>query len=321
MNKNNKFLIFSLCVFLAAVIALVGYLLFWKDSTVPQLPAEEEQLPAMPWEAEGAVQPADYTWADYEALSPQEKEAFFDAFSSVEAFDAWMQAAHPEENTEAEPSEAPVLLPWEAEGAVQPEDYTWADYNALDPQAKEVFFDAFGSVEAFDAWLQANEPQEETQADDMVQLPWLEGGKHPVEYTWEEYEALTPAQKEAFFDAFATVEDFEIWMNGAEQPEEAKYPWEQPGAVLPEAYTWAQYTALTPEEKDAFFEAFESVKVFDAWMKSAQQEGGTFAGKPVEAYTWAEYEALSPQDKELFFDSFASLEAFDAWMQRVNPEA
>ena len=102
MNRNNKFLIFSLCVFLAAVIALGGYMLFWKDGTVPQQPAEEEQqLPAMPWDAEGAAQPADYTWADYEALSPQEKEAFFDSFSSVEDFDAWMQAVNPDENADA----------------------------------------------------------------------------------------------------------------------------------------------------------------------------------------------------------------------------
>ena len=37
-----------------------------------------------------------YTWAEYEALSPQDKELFFDSFASLEAFDAWMQRVNPE---------------------------------------------------------------------------------------------------------------------------------------------------------------------------------------------------------------------------------
>lgn len=241
------------------------------------------------------------TWEEYEAMSPSEKELFFDSFGSVEDFDRWMQHAKQE----------PV--PWE-NGGKQPEEYTWEEYEALSPSLKELFFDYFTTHEDFDAWLQ--------DAQKQVYLPWLNGGKQPWEYTWEEYEALTTAQKEAFFDAFGTTEAFDRWMRDVNGATEPVYPWEN-GGKQPWKYTWEEYEALTPAEKEAFFDSFDSIEAFDAWLETAQNaynecpwENG---GKQPWEYTWEEYEALSPAQKELFFDSFASLDDFKAWMERVNP--
>ena len=241
------------------------------------------------------------TWEEFEAMSPSQKELFFDSFASVEEFDQWMQWAKQES------------IPWENGGKL-PEEYTWEEYEALSPAQKELFFDYFDSSEAFDAWLQ--------EAQKRVYLPWADGGKQPWEYTWEEYEALTTAQKEAFFDAFGSAAAFDTWMRSACGVTKPTYPWEA-GGKQPEEYTWEEYEALTPGEKDAFFDSFESVEAFDAWMENAVNaslacpwENG---GKQPCEYTWEEYEALTPAQKELFFDSFASWEEFQAWMERVNP--
>ena len=45
--------------------------------------------------------------------------------------------------------------------------------------------------------------------------PWENGGKAIEEYTWEEFEALSTELKDAFFNAFESVEAFESWKETA----------------------------------------------------------------------------------------------------------
>ena len=57
-------------------------------------------------------------------------------------------------------------------------------------------------------------------------LPWeVSGSKQPKDYNWLEYQALTDAQQEAFFESFENVNDFELWMNKAQN----ELPWENDG--------------------------------------------------------------------------------------------
>jgi len=99
-------------------------------------------------------------------------------------------------------------MPWEKDGSKQPKDYTWAEYNALTALQKEAFYDSFESAEAFDNWMnRANGGQNPTGT-----MPWEKGGKQPKDYTWAEYNALTPLQKEAFFDSFDDLDDFDAWL-------------------------------------------------------------------------------------------------------------
>ena len=108
--------------------------------------------PANPWEAAGAKQPADYTWAEFEALTAGQQIAFQNSFSSIEAFDEWLQEA------QSAGSSSEQTNPWEAEGAKQPADYTWAEFEALTAGQQMAFQNSFGSIEEFDKWLTANEP-------------------------------------------------------------------------------------------------------------------------------------------------------------------
>ena len=54
------------------------------------MPAESTE-PALEWDKE--KNPDQYTWEEYQMLSPEEQDAFFQWFGSVDAFEAWMEAA------------------------------------------------------------------------------------------------------------------------------------------------------------------------------------------------------------------------------------
>ena len=223
--------------------------------------AETEQ---MPWE-DGGKQPKKYTWAEYEALTPLQKEAFFDSFGSVEAFDNWKQSV-----TGNGGSVEKEEMPWE-NGGKQPEDYTWAEYERLTAIQKEAFFDSFDNAADFDRWM--NQATGTGESSGTEKMPWENGGKQPEKYTWEEYEALTPLQKEAFFESFDDADDFDRWMNQATgtggSSGTEKMPWEN-GGKQPEKYTWEEYEALTPLQKEAFFESLEDMGVLDAWIADNQ---------------------------------------------------
>ena len=71
----------------------------------------------------------------------------------------------------------------------KPKDYTWAEYAALTNKQKAAFADYLGAS-GFQDWLNRVQGQKETV------YPWEKpGAKQPEDYTWEEYSALTEAQK------------------------------------------------------------------------------------------------------------------------------
>ncbi len=206
-------------------------------------------------------QPDQYTWKEYQALSPEEQDAFFFWFGSQEAFEAWMNAAKP---AETKPSE----LTWDIPGK-DPKEYTWGDYLALSPEKQEAFFQWFGSVEAFEAWMHSVKPVE-TQPEEKN---WDKPGKTPDQYTWEEYQALSPEDQDAFFLWFGSVKTFEDWMDSVkpvETPPEEK-TWDKPGKS-PDEYTWKEYQALKPEDQELFYLWFASEDAFEAWLQQAQKQ-------------------------------------------------
>ena len=155
---------------------------------------KEDVLAECPWEEPGAKQPEAYTWAEFEALSGGEQIAFQNALGK-EAFAAWMD----------ESQNRSGASPWEEPGAKQPEEYTWAEFEALSGAEQIAFQNAMGQ-EAFAAWMQAAQNR-------SAAYPWEEpGAKQPEEYTWAEFEALS-GEHQIAFQRVLGVEAFEAWMN------------------------------------------------------------------------------------------------------------
>lgn len=104
-------------------------------------------------------------------------------------------------------SDIPVA-PWE-DGGKEPTEYTYAEFEALHPAHQIAFQEWFGDLDEFDEWLQkATFVKEEN--------PWDGGGKKPSEYTYEEFEALTPGQQIAFQNSFESVDDFAQWLQSVQ---------------------------------------------------------------------------------------------------------
>ena len=255
-----------------------------------------------------------YSWDEYQALSPEDQDAYFQLFDSVEAFEAWMNAVKPADDAELE-------FVWNKTGK-DPDAYTWDEYQALDFKEQEAFYQWFDSQQTFEAWMKSAKPDETTEPD----AKWDKPGKEPSAYTWEEYQALDFKEQEAFYQWFDSQQAFEAWMKSA-KPDATTEPvakWDKAGKK-PNAYTWEEYQALSAIEQEAFYQWFGSPKAFEAWMKSVKPDETTEsvakwdkAGKKPSAYTWEEYQALSPMEQDAFFSWFASVEAFEAWMEKAT---
>ncbi len=227
------------------------------------MPDYDESLDSyLPWE-NGGKQPPEYTWAEFEALTPGQQMKFQSYFESSDLFEAWRQ------NAQGEPPEEEIYLPWE-NGGKQPSAYTWAEYEALNPGQQMKFQDSFGSAELFDEWrqsVQGSDPGSD------VYLPWENGGKQPSDYTWAEFEALNEGQQMAFQDSFGSFELFDAWMQraqGSDPGNDVYLPWEN-GGKQPSEYTWAEFEALNEGQQMAFQNSFGSFELFEAWMQRAQQ--------------------------------------------------
>ena len=124
--------------------------------------------------------------------------------------------ATPAAEVTVQPTDMGIEKPWE-NGGKAINEYTWAEFEALSPELKELFFDAFESFDAFEDWREKEQPDEAASAEEDASFnkPWESGGKAIHEYTWAEFEALSPAQQEMFFDAFETIEAFDQWMQDA----------------------------------------------------------------------------------------------------------
>ena len=217
----------------------------------------------MPWDKEGSKQPEDYTWEEFEALTPAQQEYFQDSFTG-DGFMRWYKTAM--QNT----------MPWSKPGAKQPKDYTWEEYQALTAEQAEFFQDSFGTTDAFVKWM--NKAIESS-------LPWKKAGaKQPKDYTWEEFEALTPIQQEYFQEEFSG-DGFFNWYKKAMLN---TMPWSKPGAKQPKDYTWEEYQALTREQTEFFHDYFASASEFEAWMEKAKSDAGNDCASGVHASTKTE---------------------------------
>lgn len=220
----------------------------WKDSVQPTETEYDFQ-----WNEPGKA-PNEYTWEEYQTLTPEKQEAFYQWFESVTDFEAWMESAKiPEDPT-------PV---WDKSGKT-PSEYTLEEYQSLSPEEQDAFYQWFASEDEFMSWLNdaMPEPEEEEEPD------WE---KTPQDYTWEEYQSLTPQEQEVFYHWFGSVEEFEVWMNEVKPVETMPESWDKPGKN-PDEYTWDEYQALTPEEQDLFYLWFATLDDFEAWMTEAQSE-------------------------------------------------
>lgn len=216
----------------------------------------------VPWE-NGGKQPEQYTWEEFENLTADQQMVFQHYFENVDAFEKWRQSVTSEPVEETTKIDAP----WE-NGGKQPEQYTWEEFEALTADQQMIFQNYFDNVEAFDRWLQSVTAGtvEETVSP---ALPWLVGGKHPTQYTWEEYEQLTAEQQMAFQDCFGRIELFDQWMKRV-HPDNTAAPTENTnGAVL---YTWEEFENLTAEQQMIFQNSFKSIEEFDAWLQKAQAD-------------------------------------------------
>lgn len=93
----------------------------------------------------------------------------------------------------------------------KPEDLSLEEYNRLSPDEKAVFPDCFGNMEQYEEWYcrvvgQATEVIQ-PDGDVMVDL----GGKEPQEFTLEEYNKLSTAEKAFFPDCFNSMQEYYSW--------------------------------------------------------------------------------------------------------------
>lgn len=259
--------------------------------------------------------PDSFTWEEYQSMSHEEQDELFQRFDSLEAFEEWKDSVQPKET---EPD-----FSWNEPGKL-PNEYTWEEYQTLTAVQKEAFYLWFESATAFETWKNQAEPEENT----FPEPTWNDQQKQPDEYSWQEYQALTLEEQDAFFLWFDSTDDFEAWMNGVKPTEIAPddLSWDIPGKK-PKDYTWEEYQALTPEEQDAFYLWFDSMQAFEAWMELAkpnenETENAVWnkPGKHPDEYTWAEYQALTPEDQDLFYQWFPSREAFETWIDQSEKE-
>ena len=269
---------------------------------------KETTIEVTAWDKPGKA-PNEYTWEEYQALSIAARESFYLWFDSADAFNQWVNAVKPVQ-------EVVVTAPWDKSGK-KPSEYTWEEYMALSGEDQEKFYRWFDSIAAFETWVASVKPLETT----VTTQKWNKSGKKPNEYTWAEYQDLSAEDQDSFSLWFPTEWDFEQWMAAARaREEETVQTWDKSGKK-PNKYTWAEYEALSPEDQESFYQWFGSIEDFEAWMNTVKAEATsavpeiwTKPGKNPNEYTWAEYEALSPQEQDLFFQWFGSVEAFEAWM-------
>ncbi len=110
----------------------------WKD-----IAEFEDKYGRIPWN-HGGKNPDRYSLKEFNALSPELQEMFFEWFDSEDGFNAWKEIADFEDKYGE--------IPWE-HGGKKPDRYTLAEFNALSPELQEMFFEWFESDEDFDAWM------------------------------------------------------------------------------------------------------------------------------------------------------------------------
>lgn len=195
-----------------------------------------------------------------------------------------------------------------------PSELTWEEFEALTAEQQMKFQNSFGSIEEFEEWMM--------NAQNKIPVPWENGGKKPKNYTWEEFESLTPEQQIKFQNSFKKFEDFEKWMEKVQGTAEIETPWKN-GGKQPKDYTWEEFEALTAEQQMAFQSSFEKSEDFEKWMEEAQgtteiETPWENGGKQPKYYTWEEFEALTVEQQMAFQNSFKDADGFEKWMESVT---
>lgn len=214
--------------------------------------AQNVKIP-IPWE-NGGKKPKNYTWEEFELLTPEQQIKFQNSFKKVEDFEKWMERAQ---------EELGPKNPWENENK-KPKDYTWEEFEVLTAEQQIAFQNSFKSQEKFDEWLQSV-TENAGQEENTINLPWENGGKQPKDYTWEEFEALVPEQQIAFQNAFENQEDFEKWMDSVTDKEEAEVSFNKDDLF---SVTWEEFEAMTGEEQMIFQNSFGGFEEFDKWLQA-----------------------------------------------------
>ncbi|MBR6658236.1 MAG: hypothetical protein IKL18_08725 [Oscillospiraceae bacterium] len=143
--------------------------------------------------------PQDFTLEDYNNLTPEEKAVFPDCFESMEDYTDWYNNVMSEQE-----SEVPGINLSEKE----PKDFTLEDYNRLSPEEKAVFPDFFDSMDEYKKWYNKVVKGEKT----LEEVPSIDtNGKDSKDYTLEDYDKLTPAEKAVFPDCFESMEEYNEW--------------------------------------------------------------------------------------------------------------
>ena len=306
---------------LLAILVLIGLVAFLVTGCANEMPMTTPtteiliEMGAMPWEKEGAKQPEDYTWMDFEMLTGEEQLAFQKTFAEND-FEKWMEKVQILDKGR---------MPWEVAGAKETVDYTWVDFSALSAEQQLAFQKTFED-NGFEVWLEAVKPQEAELPAETVEYPWEKyGARKPENYTWAHFMALTPEQQLVFPNAFASMEAYEQWEN-RENPDKKilnqKYPWLSGGKAASN-YTWNDFQKLTPEQQLAFPSAFKDAEAFESWMSSVMPKDSVpweIAGaKQPEEYTWEEFEALSPEQQMMFQSAFDNNDMFVNWYKKNVP--
>lgn len=202
-NNKNKMKKILLLVIIISIVMIVLILIFGllfdsSEEERPSINIEKIEGNGSSLETISKIEnPEEYTWEEFEKLSPEEQSNFIESFDNPESFDEWF----------AENGENEILLyPWDIEGKL-PEEYTWEEYEKLNEVEKKAFKESFLTEEQFNLWKDS--------VFGIGERPWEDENKDISEYTWEEFEDLTPAQQEEFLSSFDTPEALEKWLNNA----------------------------------------------------------------------------------------------------------
>lgn len=343
-----------------AVIAVAGLLLFLfgrdKKTDYNPVNTDPQQTQAMesaepltaeaaameglslllPWEADGAKQPAEYTLVEYEGLTADQRKAFLDHMGAA-GYAEWLEKAEAE-------AEKNMEIPWKNSGTKQPDDYTWAEYQALTKGQQKAFMEALGPY-GLEAWLQKVQGGTDSRSGSSVQggntqsgsgtqsgnnthsvgnshsgnnnnvvketYPWEESGSKKAEnYTWEEYNALSMKHQKAFRDYLGKQGHID-WLN------KVLYPWKTTGAKQPMDYTWEAYQALTKKQKEKFQE--ELGTDFAKWQENALANTPWMnpGAKQPENYMWVEYTSLT-EAQQGAFQAHLGEESMKVWLKTIT---
>lgn len=211
--------------------------------------------------------PSDFTWEEYQNLTPDQQAAFPDYFESLDAYKSWFEAA----------SDSMEIIPLEDDylNGRDPASFTWKEFTRLTPDQQAEFPDCFESLDAYQAWYQsvcenAAENEEEIHLDN----DFLDG-KKPTDFTWEEYQNLTTEQQAVFPDYFESLDAYQSWCESvhpieAADTDESILEDDYLNGKDPANFTWEEYQNLTPDQQAMLPDYFESYDAFLEWKDKTE---------------------------------------------------